>query len=548
LVAVGVFLRSAKGSGRWTFMALVGSTSLWAWMVALFIVANSASHAQLYANIYYTAALFIASGLAVFGQYINGQPSKLASLGWYAPALGLIALFMIDPGWLVSVANISPNLSSRVTINSWHYVLYSAVFLLIFIRGWLSLSLKKSSSRRHRRRREVVSLGLAVSGLIGLIFNLFLPWIGNYDLIAIGPIFSLLFTFSVTYAISKYSLFDLRQTFVVSLAYLLASSTAAFFYLGAVWAVGGLIVSGTNDKFVIGSLYAILALVVAMTIHPLKGYFDTLTDKLFLHERHKPEEALDSFGDAIIDDVDISSIAEKVISSMEQVVHPEFAAVVLTDKDKPDVVYRAYSSVPKKIEVLERLITDYLVATEVQQVIVTDSLPKGNNARQHLVSNGIAVVARMQLKDQRIGYIVLGEKRNGDTYMTAETLMLSTMADESALAVMNSLRFDEIQKFNARLKHDVAAATKELRASNKKLIEMDATKDEFVSMASHQLRTPLTSVKGYISMVLEGDVGEISKEQRLLLSEAFTSSERMVHLIGDFLNVSRLQTGKFIID
>jgi signal transduction histidine kinase len=67
-------------------------------------------------------------------------------------------------------------------------------------------------------------------------------------------------------------------------------------------------------------------------------------------------------------------------------------------------------------------------------------------------------------------------------------------------------------------------------------------------MASHQLRTPLTSVKGYISMVLEGDAGKISRSQRQLLQEAFTSSERMVHLIGDFLNVSRLQTGKFMVD
>lgn len=49
-------------------------------------------------------------------------------------------------------------------------------------------------------------------------------------------------------------------------------------------------------------------------------------------------------------------------------------------------------------------------------------------------------------------------------------------------------------------------------------------------------------------MVLDGDAGEISASQRQLLQEAFTISERMVHLISDFLNVSRLQTGKFVID
>lgn len=100
----------------------------------------------------------------------------------------------------------------------------------------------------------------------------------------------------------------------------------------------------------------------------------------------------------------------------------------------------------------------------------------------------------------------------------------------------------------ARLTQRIQEATAELTKANDELKRVDATKDEFVSMASHQLRTPLTSIKGYISMVLEGDAGEINADQRKLLNEAFTSSERMVRLIGDFLNVSRLQNGKFMID
>lgn len=98
------------------------------------------------------------------------------------------------------------------------------------------------------------------------------------------------------------------------------------------------------------------------------------------------------------------------------------------------------------------------------------------------------------------------------------------------------------------LQKQIKAATAKLQKANEELQRLDDGKDEFVSMASHQLRTPLTSIKGYLSMVLEGDAGELNREQRKLLQEAFTSSERMVRLIGDFLNVSRLQSGKFVID
>ncbi|MCA9333999.1 HAMP domain-containing histidine kinase, partial [Candidatus Saccharibacteria bacterium] len=65
---------------------------------------------------------------------------------------------------------------------------------------------------------------------------------------------------------------------------------------------------------------------------------------------------------------------------------------------------------------------------------------------------------------------------------------------------------------------------------------------------SHQLRTPLTSVKGYISMVLEGDTGKVNTKQKEMLNQAFISSQRMVYLIADLLNVSRLRTGKFVIE
>jgi signal transduction histidine kinase len=67
-------------------------------------------------------------------------------------------------------------------------------------------------------------------------------------------------------------------------------------------------------------------------------------------------------------------------------------------------------------------------------------------------------------------------------------------------------------------------------------------------MSSHQLRTPLTSVKGYLSMVLDGDAGKITSLQRKLLNQSFVSAQRMVYLISDMLNVSRLRTGKFVIE
>lgn len=148
----------------------------------------------------------------------------------------------------------------------------------------------------------------------------------------------------------------------------------------------------------------------------------------------------------------------------------------------------------------------------------------------------------------QIGLMFLGEKKSGNTYDSKDLKNFQILADEIALAMQSALQFVEIQQFAATLQARVEERTKQLRKANDKLKELDEAKDEFISMASHQLRTPLTSMKGYVSMVLDGDTGKISEEQRSMLQQAFDSSQRMVFLIADLLNVSRLKTGKFVIE
>jgi signal transduction histidine kinase len=81
---------------------------------------------------------------------------------------------------------------------------------------------------------------------------------------------------------------------------------------------------------------------------------------------------------------------------------------------------------------------------------------------------------------------------------------------------------------------------------NDKLTALDKQKDEFVSMAAHELRSPLTAIKGYLSMVVEGDTGDIPEKARQYLADAMAVTERLVRLVNNMLNVSRIEEGRIV--
>lgn len=155
--------------------------------------------------------------------------------------------------------------------------------------------------------------------------------------------------------------------------------------------------------------------------------------------------------------------------------------------------------------------------------------------RQAFGSGSICII-KLQARQGLLGLMVIGSKSSVEDFSHNETGFLERLSEAVGVALDNRLLFEENQ-----------SVLQWLQMSNLKLRELGQAKDEFISMASHQLRTPLTTVKGYLSMVLEGDVGPVTANEREMLRRAFAGTQRMVFLIADLLNVSRLQSGKFVI-
>lgn len=88
----------------------------------------------------------------------------------------------------------------------------------------------------------------------------------------------------------------------------------------------------------------------------------------------------------------------------------------------------------------------------------------------------------------------------------------------------------------------------ELQRLYEEVDKLSRAKSEFLSIASHQLRTPLTAIKGYISMILEGSYGKFEEKGKPPLEKVYQSNERLIRLVNDLLNVSRIESGTLMTD
>lgn len=103
-----------------------------------------------------------------------------------------------------------------------------------------------------------------------------------------------------------------------------------------------------------------------------------------------------------------------------------------------------------------------------------------------------------------------------------------------------------IQEIESRT--ELAKLSKDLAVANSRLQKLDKTKSEFLSIASHQLRTPISGIKGYLSMILEGDFGKIEEKPKEILKSIYDNTERLNGLVNDFLDVSRIERGKLTME
>jgi len=541
-----------KDTALFSFSALM--LGFWSLGALFLLTSNTEDLAVLAAKIFFVAPLLISFFVYVFTRYFpTSKDQSKTPFYWVhiTVLLGVAAVvFLHDKAYAIEELSIDPEGINEITIDIMKYLLLT-VYVVVFLLATFHNLRKKSKNVRGHERQQLLYIftGTALTSLSALTAVAVAYSTDSFtQFVWLGPFLTLIYLIFVSIAITKKHLFDIRLLVArwVGYGFISLAFFGVFVFVGTFLGKTILDFKLTIQQEV---YLAFMTMTLALLYVPLKSFVDKATSWVFYKDSYDPQEALRDFSDFLVAEIDLEVLYGKVKDILTRTVRPESSFVLLKDSDSKTrfsdtTTSKSLNRDRELIKTLEYQSTPVMFANDDTAGLEAFAV----NIAHKLQDHQFELSVRLSTEDELVGFLLLGSKKNGNYYNHQDTGFLSTMANQLSIALQNAQRFSEIQSFNLTLQKKIDDATRELRETNEKLKHLDEAKDEFISMASHQLRTPLTSIKGYLSMMLEGDMGEINEKQRELLKSAYTSSQRMVYLISDFLNVSRLKTGKFVID
>ena len=392
----------------------------------------------------------------------------------------------------------------------------------------------------------------------GLIIGAILVPVAAFQYTALVPFqstFMLPFVAVTTYAIIRYRFLDIRAVMLRSVSFSILVATFAVIYSAIlIFAVPALSAAVEIPASFLAGAGALLAVLLARYV---QDALRQLTDRYFWQQQTNYRLGLVKTSERLSRTIDDKQVNDILLDALTVVVRSSAVTIFLAEaKDGRFAPRISTKGTPVGISVPgDHELIEYLQQTP--EPLVADELPfRQEQATRSAEQETLAAVAKtLDWLDAAVvvplfidrgitGFISLGTKQTGVPYSQDDIEFLASVAPQAATALENARLYKESLEFGKRLEEEVKRATQELEIANEQLKDLDKAKSEFLSIASHQLYTPLTAIRGYLSMLQEGDFGQVTDQQAPIVEILDKSADRLITLIKNLLDISRIESGR----
>lgn len=365
-----------------------------------------------------------------------------------------------------------------------------------------------------------------------------------FGIVFAGVVCVVLCPIILSYAVVAYRLMDLKVVLRGSFVYLVS--------VLAIFLPSGLVLYFADKLYPNYVIYASLGLLIisVSVFSPIRNVIYRLANKHFFSSLYDSSELIRNFSTRLSSTLEIDKVYGCISDTIKNSMHAKAVAVIKANFEtiQYEVKYNNGFNIGKQVKFPgnEELCHKF---TSIGMIIVVEELKAAYYQEYKYIIDmmdevGIALTVPMNLKDEMVGLLVLGYKESGDMYNQEDLKTLTVIGSQSAMAIKNAQLYEESKLFTLKLQDEVERQTKELKQANEDLKKLDKAKSDFISIASHQLRTPLTAIKGFSSMILEGSYGRVSSTLKDKVQKIFESAERLVRLVNDLLDLTHIEGGK----
>ncbi len=557
-LAIVIINKRHKKTSDWAYSLMTLSIS--GWSFTMFFYRNAAFDDIIFwGKLVYLFAGAVPFFFLMFSIYFNEKRKigRVIDLLVLLPFVVIIFLVLSGP-FIISGASILNGVNALIYgFGNYFYAFY----VLLFFSLGLAYLIRKArlNSGIIGAQLSLITVGATITLAISFVNNVVFTLLGDFRFNWIGPSSTLIMVCFIAYAITRYRLMDIKA---------LISKSSIFALLVLIVSATFVLLSNTvthvlSDYVNIKSAWVpglFVGLIITLLFNPLKNLLERLTDRFLFIKTYKPSEVLSDVNNAAISEIDLMALLSTVSQRLRGVFFfKKIAFLFLDEKGKLQIVKQEgfdtkymevfakgkekvlpiYFSGNKNIWVIPELKTAY-DSGEYQ--------PKSLELLMGLYDMDVNLVIPLFVKDDVIGIVLVGDKKSDDLYTQDDINTLSAIAGQLAMAIENARLYEKQKRFNQDLKVEVKKATEKLVAANKELQRLDDAKSEFLSIASHQLRTPTTIIRGYISMMQEGSFGPVSPIIQDNLKKVNSATDRLLSLIESLLDISRMEAGRLEFD
>lgn len=531
-----VFIKNPKKQINITFALFAFAVALWSFSYFFWQISSSKEDAIAWLKLLMAFAIFIpAFYLHLVTTLTNSSNKYILAISYLIFSI----FFLFDLLTSLFIQGTRPLLMFGfwpIPGPIFHIFLIIWAGIVIYSTYLLYLS-QKSSNGLIKMQTKYLLWGMII-GFAGGSTNYFL-WYG----ILIPPVGNILVSLYIgltAYAIVRHSFLDIRLVIARTVSFALLVTLIGLLYT-LLFAFLSYAFIGVTFELRVITIFTLLTLLVSFSFQPIHRALEKITDKLFYKDKYDTSKLLYDLALVMASTLELKDLASRLIETLISQIRISRGMFILTEKGHIyDVVYQGYQTKP----VLDRQKISSLLT--LSSITIFEELPEGD-MKNVMREEGFMVVIPLYTKGEDVDLLVLGEKLSGDIYTPEDIRVLNIIAPEATVAIQNAKAYEEIRRFNITLQEEVDKATKDLQVTNQRLKELDKLKDDFVSVTSHELRTPMTAIRSYTWMALHKSDVPLSERLKKYLIRTLLSTERLINLVNDMLNVSRIESGRIEI-